>query len=868
MDFNIPSLSLHEALHAFSRQAGVAVTILPGTPADARSVAVRGHLGVESALIRLLGKNHVPYRFSGGALIVGQSGEADATQVLPAISVTAPMPNVAIPADSGSSGLSVIDQDTIRVIGTGDKDPMRLLRVLPNVNFDNSQFKVGQSGGSGTLSEQDLTPERVSISGGKVYDNKVLLDGMDNRSVFDVMSTSEGNNDTIGIHNPMSVFANSDILQEVAVYDSNVPARYSGFTGGVIDMRTRDPGAKFGGSLGYARQSDKWVHYRNEWPNATGGLDTPQFTRNSYDVAVDVPVEKRFRTLVAASRIEATQRRVPLAAYDNESIGSTTSTRSSYLASVAADLSEENTLFLKGLYAPYAQEYVRNNTTNSQQETVGNNYQLSGEFRHAGDHVKANLTLGLSSSGYDREAPGTFYLWSATGSKAGLCGAANCNEGGYGDISDEQRDFQAKGDIGANILGIDWSTGLDFHNNYARRNRKQTNYYYYSPAASAAIVCLDADDPGCITGEQVLRSRMIYLARDYSTEVNNIGYWGQAEKSIPLDMSLLESIDLRGGIRADYSDFTGKTNWAPRLSTTLRFPSDVALTLGANRYYSTNMLTYALYEKAPNVYSQTRIAVSPNVYNSADWTAAAPNYLYRSADLRTPYSDERTAALTLPLLWGESRVKYVVRRNRDEVAMELYAEGGTTKRRPNNDGWTDYKSFSVEWTKSMENHAFLVNGIWSDTKRNNFSYLEAPGDESTTRVYYNGAVVPRGSLPMLADNFAQPLTLNAAWTSKWLDDALTLNLTGKYRFAREDIGSTGKTINVGGTNYTVYDKITRNPLVRFDATASYRIDTWSEQQIELLAYAENIFNARSHTAEATAPYERGRAYWFGIRYLF
>ncbi|MCR6631886.1 MAG: hypothetical protein NVV74_18585 [Magnetospirillum sp.] len=863
-EFDLPSTSLYEALHAFSRQASIPLTILPGTPDGARSVAVQGRLLPAEALKRLLGGNAVPYRFVGGALIVGKPAETDKVEILGPVTVTGTVPQVGMPADNGSSGLTVMGQDMIRAVGTPDKDPMRLLRILPNVNFDNDEFKVGSSGGTGTLSEQDLTPARVSISGGKDYENKVLLDGMANRSVFDSTTTNEAAADTIGIHNPLALFPNSDILREVAVYDSNVPARYGGFTGGVIDMRTRDPASKFGGSVGYARQTDQWVHYRTEYDAPGSSVQSPEFSKSAYDMTVDVPLHQRVRTMVAASREQAEQWRVATANYANGDKGGTVSTRSSYLGAVSADVGEESTLVLKGLYAPYTQEYTRGNMADDKLETVGNNYTMGGELRHDGDALKANLAVSYSRSGYDRDAPETSYTWSRIGSKANVCaGGAQCIEGGYGDITDEQNDFQARADVEKSLLGITWSSGIDYDHTGARRIRHDNTVGYFIPVANAGVQCADPTDAACLAGEQVLTRRTTYLARDYSADTSNIGYWAQGDKSIPLDLGFLEGIDLRAGLRGDYNNYFENLNWAPRFSGTLRFPGSVALTVGANRYYSNESLVYAFYAATPAGITQNRAAPVAGVYSNT-WAAATPSYTYLPSSVRTPYSDERTAALTMPLLWGDGRLKYVVRHTRDEIAMEL-KDG---KRKAVNMGWTDYKSVSAEWVKSMENHAFLINASWSDTKRNNGNYLESPDEADTAKIYYNGSVTTRGQLPFIADNFAQPVAINAAWTSKWLEDALTVNVTGKYRFAREEIAATGATINVGGTNYSVYDEVMRNAIIRFDANASYKIDTWTDQQVELLAYIENIFNSRSQTADSTAPFERGRAYWFGLRYHF
>lgn len=867
-DFNIPAQPLYEALSLLSRQSGVAITILSTVPADLRGQAVRGRMDVDNAMKRLLGPHSVPYRLTDGALVVGQA--EDGAQALPAITVNAPVPNLTLSGEGGDSGLNVFNREAIKTITTADKDPMRLLRVLPNVNFDNDQFKVGQSGGTGTLSEQDLTPDRVSISGGKVYENKVMLDGQDNTTAFDVTNTNEADADKIGIHNPMALFANTDLLEQVAVYDSNVPVRYGGFTGGVIDMRTRAPADHFGGSVGYMRQFDQWVHYRNDYDGATSGLDAPRFKKDNYDLSVDVPVSPRLRTLVAASRQEAESKRIPTDNYADGSKSETQSTSSSYLGSVSADLGERTTLGFRGLYAPYTQEYTRANMADDQLETSGDKYQFNADLKFTGKHMTADLMAGYSKSGYERDAPDVAYTWRRAGTKADTCaGGTSCVEGGYGDIADKQTDTQIKGELGTTALGVDWSAGADYHQTEARRVRDSTAIHYFNPTlATQTVVCASASDPSCIAGDQAARSRNVYLARDYSAEVANLGSWLQGEKKVDFDHSWFRGLDLRGGLRADYSDFKDNFDWAPRASATLRLPAEIGLTVGAARYYSTDTLTYALYAQAPNVLTQTRGRVVGTTWTSTDWSAATPRYQYVDADLRTPYSDERTAALSFPMLWGGGRLKYVDRRNRDEIAMLSYTENSVAKRKPTNDGWTNYQSVSLEWTKNLANHAFLVNASWSDTERNATSYLESPDDTDTTRIYYNGSVVTRANLPLLADNFAQPVTLNATWTSKWLEDALTVNLTGKYRYKREEIAATDNSIVVGGSSYTIYEKVTRNPLVRFDLSASYQVPTLDGQHLELQAFVENLFGARSQTADSTAPYERGRAFWFGARYHF
>lgn len=864
--FDIPASSLFDAVQTLSRQAGIPITILPDVPAETPTPGVSGEFSAEQVLSRLLAGTGIPFRAANGAIIVGRQPDRDSVEVLRPISVVGTMPMIAMPADNGSSGLSVISENTIKAIGTGDKDPVRLLRVLPNVNWDNNQFAVSQSGGTGTLSEQDLTPERVSISGGKVYENKFLIDGMNNVSGFDVTSTVEGDADKIGINNPMALFVNSDVLKEVAVYDSNVPARYSGFTGGVVDMRTRDPSDKFRGAVGYARESGDWVHYRNEGEEFNTTAEKPNFTKNSYDLSIDVPVNDKLRTMFAASRVTAEQLRTPTAAYaQDDSKGATQSVRASYLGAVSGDLNDETKVSMKFLFAPYSQEYTRANMVEDRQTTKGDNYSVNGEIRHEADAFTTTLALGMAQSGFERDAPDVAYVWRRTGSLTNLCGATNCTQGGYGDITDTQRNFQAKGDVATKALGVDWATGFDLDQGTLQRRRNQANSIYSTATLGANIVC-PAGDPACITGEQVLTKRQTYLARDVTVDVLNAGYWAEGSKNIGINAGPVESLDVRLGLRGDYGDYLDNLNWAPRFSTTLNFAERVGLTFGANRYYSTDTLTYALYQNAPSQLTQTR-TVTGGVVGA--WGNAVPAYQFRQADLRTPYSDERTVALNMPLLWGDGRVKALTRRTRDEISQTVTTVGTTvTARTPNNNGWTNYRSVSLEWQKSLRNHAFLINGSWSETERSTESYMETGDDEDTTNVYYQGSILKRGQLPMLASNFSQPMVINATWTSKWLEDALTVNLTGKYRFERDEIIDTDKNITINGTTYSVWEKVTRPPQARFDLTASYKVDTWNEQNLELFAYVENIFNARSYTATASAPLERGRAFWFGTRYHF
>ncbi|MDX1662005.1 MAG: STN domain-containing protein, partial [Gemmatimonadota bacterium] len=65
IEFSIPAGPLSRALDAFARQADVTVEVDRALLDEWRVAAVRGSLGVEQALQRILARTDLEYRFSG-----------------------------------------------------------------------------------------------------------------------------------------------------------------------------------------------------------------------------------------------------------------------------------------------------------------------------------------------------------------------------------------------------------------------------------------------------------------------------------------------------------------------------------------------------------------------------------------------------------------------------------------------------------------------------------------------------------------------------------------------------------------------------------------------------------------------------------
>ena len=145
---------------------------------------------------------------------------------LPELLITAPVQNPGGTSESGA-GEYIFDQSYIERFGSADGGLENILKLVPGIQFgESSQSVEGLT---------DLRPESISISGGRFYENNFVLDGLSNSNRLDPASDSSSSSvSDIGGHE-QSLFIDADLIGELKVYDSNVPAAYGGFTGGVVE---------------------------------------------------------------------------------------------------------------------------------------------------------------------------------------------------------------------------------------------------------------------------------------------------------------------------------------------------------------------------------------------------------------------------------------------------------------------------------------------------------------------------------------------------------------------------------------------------------------------------------------------------------
>ena len=178
-------------------------------------------------------------------------------------------------------GTQKISRTMIESMPSGNGDFVQLLRTNPNVQFSSTNRQ------STTLGE--ISPANISINGAKYWQNNFMLDGANMNNDLDPARNPGGNPTRFSAFDTMNSVSqgmaiDSDFLRSVEVHDSGVSAKYGGFTGGVVEAKTRDPRAGFHGKFSIQHTEDSWTRYHiygdeQSFENSATPLNQPRFDK-------------------------------------------------------------------------------------------------------------------------------------------------------------------------------------------------------------------------------------------------------------------------------------------------------------------------------------------------------------------------------------------------------------------------------------------------------------------------------------------------------------------------------------------------------------------------------------------------------------
>lgn len=706
---------------------------------------------------------------------------------------------------------------------TGNGDITSILKILPNVQFDNAQLKSSKPG--------EIDPANISISGGLYYQNNFMLDGFNMNNDLDP-ANSQG-------RNPVSTNAlpgrsqglniDTSLLETIIVQDSNIGAQYSGFTGGVVEAITKKPNKKFGANISYQitqgnakKNAFSLTQYYIDDNNLNNFINTdsptggqPSFMKHIFRAAIE---SKFSNNAGVIAQFNTNQSLIPVNAYANSFVNKSnvldsnkkTMKRQNYNAFIKGfyDIDESIRLEVSYTYSPQFNEYFIRNTKNSNFYMQSGGH--SGGFKSIFNHSLGILEFQVGASYLSSSRSGSasdMRIWRYSSDKNWNPNGTN-NEGGYGNVDTNQADFNAKiiqEFVEIDLEGLINSITLGLEGGYtnAKWERKQDSYFTFAPSGSAlskdsGFVC--SETYWCSDGDFTYNSQMYYgqwaqqafFYKSGKIFINNLAFGAFAQDDIKVNLSNAGIFSVRLGLRLDYDNYMKNHNFAPRLSLKYEMPwnrinNSTSIIFGINKYYGRNLYTYALLDGRNALNSMLKRNKETDSWNDAKVTQYKNNTTFSS--LKTPHSLEVTGGLEQKISYFTIVTKYIKRMGIDEIRRGCYNANGTFKGgscgvdgvsatnnrgdhyRYTNSGVsnTDIVSLSISNAKSLgndlSNNFFLLAFDWTDIKRNyddyasNLSTDEANGSDL---ISYNGKLISSSNIP--ASNFNRPWTLRLSTT--------------------------------------------------------------------------------------------------------
>lgn len=902
--YDIPAGPLDAALNRFAVQSGVSLAIDAEKLKGLNSEGLKGNYAIDAGFTALLrNTGYGVARTPSGYILVAlpKSVEASAgntreAQLAPVIVVDQREP----------LGTTVISRRTIEAMPAGNGDITSLLKTVPNIQFDNKQQSSKTPG--------EIAPADISINGAKYYQNAFIVDGTNFNNDIDPGERTESRINSLADVPGQSqgLALDTDLLDSITVYDSNVPASYGQFNGGVVEAKTRKPSKELRGKISYQMSRSSWTRYhiddreQQDFENSSSHFDQPEFEKTILRATLEGHLTENFGLMANISQKRST---IPTSFYSSHNVATMGLQKRDQERSIdnyflKAFWKPVSRLDLEGsiTHAPEQNTYWRGNAANSSFETRNGGKLLTLAAKWDGDAVKFNQSLSYSEFDQSRDSDfDDFYNWRKSSSKfwgIGNTASTSSTEGGYGDIEQQQKTwrYKASGDWNTfNLLGMQHSiqSGFEFSHQQVNYKRLTENSTYTTPVSTATCtnssgVVVDACSLGTTVNGwpgQLLTRRTRFAKGEFDFTVTQWGAWLQDDLEIG-------RLSLRPGVRVDGDDYTNKTTVAPRLAIKydLFADSTTILNAGVNRYYGRNITGLRLRE------GRNRLRYNSEQRNTVDstWTVgtrAADNMKFNQLDI--PYDDELMAGIEQQWRGFNYRLKYVHRQGRDQIIQVKGSSIGEPSTDPTNlsssyttytnggKSETDVVSFTVtpleefSWLGTRTKGQLALD--WWQSKSNAPDYIDTDTDIYLANPYiqYKGSVMRYTDRP--AENFNRPWTLRLSTETRIPQWNLTWSNFLRYRAAYKAVGQVASANTSGvfheGIQIAVWEERSYKPALTWDLRLGWEYPTTRDQAFFVNFDVFNVLDkasvAQSSVSSSTIPtYEIGRQFWVELGYRF
>jgi len=888
--FTIPSQDLAIALITFGQQSGLQVSVDPDLLEGLESTAVSGNFSSEAALSRLLQSSGITWEFEAGTFIFrllhsdGQGPlELHNTVVLGQTE------------ENSYMGATVIGSKAIKAFPGANGDITTLLQMHPSVQFSTRQQNSNTPG--------EIAPADISINGAKYYQNNFMIDGISINNDLD--PGAHDFNDVRQFDSTPSrshgIALDADLLQEVKVYDSNVPAEYGGFNGGVVDAITRRPSKVFHGKLSYALSRSAWTRYhiteadQENFDQASDEQYQPEFEKTTVRGMLEGHLTDDFGAILAFSQKRSV---LPLNAYSDGYSSPTEANRkdqtrelTNYMLKTYWSVNDQLSLDSSFVYGPGENTYFRANQRSSAFVTEEGGYQGSIKATWLAPSATWTHTLALTNLTSSRDSEQDDYIkWYYSETKnwgRPLSNTSSSAEGGYGDLEQTQKglDYAVKAQwLPFTLGGVTHSlvTGIDL-------SYKRATWERPSDASSVTTFKRDSgtacgNDPYCSTGlllngstRQWASAMNVYKAADISVEESKYAFYLQ-------DTLQLGKLSLRPGLRFEGDDYMERKTIAPRFAGDYDFFGDrsTVLTFGANRYYGRNLFKMRLNDGR----DQYNVRYTRSSQDSPWVEVSRAKNDTRFSTLNIPYDDELTVGLEQIWLDTLFKLKYVNRKGRDKIVRSYHSVEGL----PELDGYTsnyyiytnqgESKNDTVTLEITPQQQFKLLGSSTSmqfaaGWQRSEDSYTDYDSilnseEYDGNAVLYDGKRMDFVELP--PNNFNRPWTARLTTITEIPAWHMSISNFLRFRSKYKQIIDTGDTVELQGETLSVYEAASVGSAMTWDMQVYWELPTAKDQavfaSVDITNVADKINPTVSSGSQAVTRYEVGRQYWLEVGYRF
>ncbi|MEN5117004.1 hypothetical protein ABE488_06690 [Luteimonas sp. TWI662] len=799
-----------------------------------------------------------------------------------------------------------LDEADIQQQPKGNGDIGTLLRINPAVQFDDA--RIGSSRQMG-----EIRPADISIHGGLFHQNLLLVDGVSFNNDLDPGGGSPSNPHLVdSVPSPAQGIAlDTDLLERLTVYDSNVPAAFGGFTGGVVDAKTRRANSAFGGKTWFRMSRSVWneliVPEGNEQAFVESDTWTNQPVYDKYKLGAMLE-GRTTRGIGLIGTVSRTRSDIPLRAYSNGEMSSSDANvkeqrRENTSVSLRANYAPTDRLEIGAgiTYAPSNDLYFTKNAKDSwfELQQGGPVANLTGSWR--GDAWTFDGRLGYSDIDSSRRVDAAIDYWKTWARSEDKNwtpeGNTNAIEGNWGNIDQSTRNITAS--FGAQRAPLRWGrtehrlqAGVGLRDRHAQYHRLNDHHSYISPRPTTSCTGPDGteDTVSCslapvyrtqtnrvIAGQgQFHSTHNLYRAGRFDVRVREFSAYVQ-------DDIQLGRVSLRPGLRFDMDDLMDRNTLAPRLAASWDVfgSGDTLVTSGVNRYYGRSLFGMKLREGRENLQTEyARTTVADGWRTKKAFTANN-----RFETLHVPYSDEVNLGVRQRLQGYVADLKYVRRQGRDEIMRERVASDDDTGffssyvYRYVNTGRSDSETVTLAvemptWHWRDTHTTARLAADHTDIRRNYANYDVSFKDGTYNRwVRYNGTLMHAYELPQ--DGFNRPWTARLSTQTRF--EALRLSWSNflRYRAGHLNFVTVGEDVLEENGQTVSVDVIEErhNPSTwTLDSTLEYTQPLRDGQEAYIRVEAQNVFNQRNRMTSVTTTintlYEPGRTYWLEAGYRF